>query len=322
MGQKSDQVVRQILSELQSCCAKGHFSDESPEKLWFWQGHRRVDIKESLCFELPPVYGPPKADLVKGKVEDATSLQVWNVKTEQQIHTRLALKSPKVKAGRTQSFVMKIFDTPDTRGQDEFISQITQAGHTALCLNLRYSEQINDIHELAEMYLGFGKSYAGEVVIDLMRVIDHLEHQHQIEADPIILLLSGATVPFGLALSSIDQRISAIIIDYSDPDDPLLNISGRAPFFKGQFTHLGPNPWLVLAQCSVPKPMTILGSPRQSHPELAEPAKSCLLTFGQIVDNLRQTYQISGFDSRLNLPDVQKTQPNITHLIDAMIEQL
>lgn len=303
---------------IKRCANHDHFRKDSPEQLWVWQGQRRVDIKESLGLELPSVYGPPKAKIIHGRIDQPFSGQFWHVETAQDITTDLCLRT--AAAGRPAGYVLKLSESADREPQEKFCRTINQMGLAGVSVPLRGCDQPAGVFILAEIYLGLARCYAGSVVTDLMRVIDHLEHQFSIDVEPIVLMLSGLGIPAGLALTAIDQRISALVIDFTSAPKSILAPVGSPPFFKDQFLHLGPNPLLVLAQCCAPRPMAIVNYPPDAQAPWLKNHKVGVLSFVDQLAQIQNAYDAANYTERLQIFGPDKTQPQIPDLIRQSLE--
>ncbi len=307
MAKRSDQIKRNVERLLSSGKGKSHFSQGDSNQLWFWQGHMRVNVKEALSLDLPTVYGPPRANLAESS-DNKDVVQLWKVETEPGINIPLTINLAKTATNQPAGFVLKIFERADDNEYKNFCGQITSAGLACGCFSIRTSESFgNDIYKLAQVYLDGGRCLGGVIASDLIRIIDHIEHQFQIEGEPIVLVISGEISSVGLACGAIDQRISGIIIDYMGKEDSLISFTGKAPFFRDPYLHLGTNPWLVLGQCCVPRPIAILNPPNNTQ---SKPPVDKMLTLTEQIDILRSTYKSAGKEGNLYvfdkppLPDV------------------
>jgi len=316
MGQWPQLIERQLAGALLKKCAScGHFSKDSPEQLWVWQGQRRVNIKEALGLELPTIYGPPRARVIIGDPQKAHQSQTWHVETEPENPIELYLQTGLPTGGKPAAYILQLSTVSDPETQKQFTAQIGEMGLVGLSMPLRGSNHPGGIEELAEVYLGLGRCYAGAVATDLLRIIDHVENHFGLEGEPIVLVLSGIGIPIGLAFAAIDQRISALIIDFTDAPRSLLAPAGRPPLFTNQYLHLGPNPLLLLAQCYVPRPMRILHLPENAQTPWLQNEKAGVIAFTEQLKQLEFAYLASGNPDRLEILPPDQPKPPIQELI-------
>ena len=312
MAERSDQIKREVERLLASGKGKSHVVQGDANELWFWQGHMRVNIKDALSLELPAVYGPPKANLViQRDGQHREDVQLWNVETEPGINVALNISLPAHTISHPAGVVLKVFERIDEEQANRFSELITSSGLACGYFPIRTSESFdNDIYKLAQVYLDSGRCLAGVIAVDLIRIIDHIEHQFQIEGEPIVLNISGEIASAGLACAAIDQRISGIIIDYEGQIDSLMSFTGKAPLFRDPYLHLGANPWLVLAQCCIPRPMAIMNLPEKM--DITPPVDK-MLSFGEQLDILQKTYKSVAQEDNLYIIDksVSVTIPEI-----------
>ncbi len=312
MAKRSDQIKREIERLLALGKGKSHFTQNDANELWFWQGHMRVNIKNTLSLELPAVYGPPKAIPVNSNSQPPQqNIQIWNVETEPGINVPLEIHLPRNITAQPSGFVLKIFEQLDEKQTKNFCEEITSSGLACSYFSIRTSNSFdNDIYKLAQIYLDSGRCLSGVIATDIIRVVDYIEHQFQIEGEPIVLIASGKIASAILACSAIDQRISGIILDYAGDTDSLMSFTGKAPFFRDPYLHLGANPWLVLAQCCVPRPIAILNLPENINEPL--PVNK-MLSFAEQLEILQNTYKSAGKENNLYIIDksVSVTTPEI-----------
>ncbi len=321
MGHWPKLIERQLANALvKKCAACGHFSKESPEQLWVWQGQRRVNIKEALGLELPTVYGPPRARVIIGDPNKPHLGQTWHVETEAETLTELHMRTGTQVTGQPTAYVLQLSTVFDHEPQKQFTAQISEMGLVGLSMPLRGSEQPGGVEELAEIYLGLGRCFAGAVATDLLRVIDHLESHFAVEGEPIILVLSGIGIPLGLAFAAIDQRISALIVDFTSAPKSIIIPAGHPPLFTNQYLHLGPNPLLLLAQCCTPRPMKIINLPPEAQTPWLENGKSGVLPFTEQLTQLEVAYQAADNPDRLEIIPPDKPRPNITDLVKKSLD--
>ncbi len=297
MAKWSDQIERQLADELARCEGKVRFEGDDAGSLWLWQADRRTGIKDAMALDLPTVYGPPKARLVQGQADTAGKHQLWAVETEANLVTDVHLVAGLPIAERPATIAMNLTASQNPAAHQIFCEQVNSLGLTGVSVTPRCCTGNNELKALAEVYLGLGKSYAGTVVGDLLRVIDHVESLLQIESEPIILITSGIVTPLALALAAIDQRIGGLIVDFGG-DDSHMQPSGTPPFFVDQFGQLGANPLLTLAQCCVPRPMLLIDYPLDA-PSWLSVAESIVLPFRAKLDRLRETFRTAGHPTRL-----------------------
>ncbi len=299
MEAKTDPVVRGILTDLSNKPEKGPFLDTSTDQLWFWQGKRRIDIKESLGLDLPSVYGPPNAKLVRETSTTSGNIQIWEIETEPQITRTLRINLGTAPTTQPTGFVLGIFPEENPKAMEEFENKITKEGLVALSITLRTTDKFN-IDTLAEIYLNMGRCYAGVCATDIIRILDHIEHQFHIDNEPIILWSSGISTSIGFTVSAIDKRISATIVDYSDTTESLLTPLGKPPIYKDIYQHLGASPWLVVAQCCLPKPLVFIGTPQNRNiTPLIENSNNVFLSFDNQMKILKATYKSAEVENKL-----------------------
>jgi len=317
----SDSIERQIIMAMaQRRNESGHFDPESSGQLWAWQGRRRISIKETLGLELPGVYTPPLGQVLQGDKDNPSLGQTWQVETEKNNFVKLFLKSPK-KTDSSAGFVIRVFDSLNSESQEAFCSAISETGMTGVALGLRGANSPERILELAEIYLGLGRCYGETITIDLMRIVDHLENEAGAEGEPIVLVLSGFAIPVGLAYASIDQRISGLIIDYTDAPQAIIEPTGTPPFFLASYAALGPNPPLVMLQCCAPRPMTIIGSPEKVNEIWMTDPVAGVLSFADQLTILKRTYKNAGNSERLTIIDRNQPRPQIKELAAQILSQ-
>jgi hypothetical protein len=297
-----------------------HFTKDSPEQLWAWQGHKRVNIKESLGLELPAIYSPPKARVIIGHPNEPEKGQTWHVESELDVLLELHLRTSPLAVGKNVGYVLQICEQSHRQTQKEFCSSIIEMGLVGLSVSPRGSYEMNGIQEFAELYQGLGRCYAGAAVYDLIRVIDHMEHHFKIDIEPIVLVLSGKMIPIGLALGAIDQRISAVIIDFTHSAAPPFVPDGSVPLFKQVYDHLGPNPWLILTQCFAPRPITLIHLPAQSEESWLKNPKAGVMSFSNQIESLSSTYEAAEYPQRLTIIPTDKPRPSLMELVKQSLE--
>ncbi len=314
-------IERQLVNALiKKCETSGHFSKDSPEQLWVWQGQRRVSIKDALGLDLPTVYGSRKSRVILGHPAKPTAGQVWHIETEPDVLAELHVRSSEPVPGQPTAYILQLSQTADYDLQGKFTQTVSELGLVGVSAPMRGAETPGGMAELAEIYLGLGRCYAGGQVTDLLRMTDHLENQFEIEGEPIVLVLSGMGIPIGLAFAAIDQRVSAVIVDFRDAPKSITTPVGGPPMFINQYVNLGPNPLLVLAQCCAPRPMTVVGTPPDAQtPWLANP-KSGVIPFTEQLTHLQAAYQASGNPERLKIIRYDKPEPSIVDLIRQTLE--
>ncbi len=320
MGHWPELIERQLANALvKKCAERGHFSLESPEQLWVWQGRRRVNIKEALDLELPTVYGPPRARVIIGDPRKPNLGQTWHIETEPENLMELHLRTGTPPAGQPTAYVLQLSTVFDHEPQKQFIARIGEMGLVGMSMPLRGSDQAGGIKELAEVYLGLGRCYAGAVVTDLIRVIDHIDTHFTVEGEPIVLVLSGIGIPLGLAFAAIDQRISAVIVDFTSAPKSIIFPTAQPPFFMNQYLNLGPNPLLVLAQCCAPRLMKIIHLPENAQTPWLENEKSGVLAFTEQLKHLQTAYQTAGNPDRLEIIGPDQPKPDLRELIKKVL---
>lgn len=313
MTQWSEMIERHLADTLAQCCAKaGHFGEENTEQLWVWQGHRRVHIKEALGLALPPVYRPPKADLAGNQPTSSFEGQRWLVETEPNLLVDVHVHTG---AAKPRGYVLRVFEAADPEPQREFCRRVSELGLLGLSTALRGSDVPNGLHRLSEIYLGLGRCYAGAAAGDLLRVLDFVDQQFMAEGTPILLVLSGVGIPLGLAFAAIDQRVSGLIVDFTDAPAWILAPTGQPPLFLSPYLRLGPNPLLVLAQCCAPRPMTLVHPPTQTPAPWLQNRNSGVLPLVDQLVELQCTYQAAGGADRLNIVMPDQPPPSVLDLI-------
>lgn len=300
MGRRSEQLDRQIAAALSRCAEKLSFTGTVAEDLWLWQAKCRGGVKEALALEMPTVYGPPTAKLVSGDPNSPGQLQLWDVTTDQGLADRVYVQSSGTGARRPAGIVMDLAGEDSSQEAERFCRQVVAMGLAGAVTCAKTGSDRSELAQLAALYLGLGKSYAGAVVGDLMRVLDHLESQLKFESEPIILAAGGPAMPIALALAAVDQRISGLVLDFSET----VQVSGPAgcpPLFINQYLHLGPNPILSLALCGVPRPILLVDWPTEQTDYWSDVNKTAVLSPADQLDALRRAYRISGHPERIEL---------------------
>jgi len=315
----SEGLERQITADVGRYAGKIAFAGSTAEDLWLWQANRRADLKLALAVELPTVYGPPKSRIIRGDTEAREQLQVWMVETEPHVSRPLYLQVGPQAAARPTAVVLDISESADDRAQEEFCGQMASIGLTGAASCLRAGTEPFDPAGLAEIYFGLGKSYAGAAVVDLLRIVDHLENQLRVEGEPIILVASGLAIPVGLALGAIDQRITGLVMLF-DQWEVLGKPGGRLPLFVSQYVHLGPNPMLTLALCCVPRPLLMVNYPTDEDSWLPG-NKSAVLSASRQLDTLRETYRIAGRSESLEVVTAEEDKGNVLDLLKSFLEK-
>jgi hypothetical protein len=319
MAHWSEDIERQIIMALaQRNVESGHFDPDGSEQLWSWQGKRRVAIKDVLGLELPAVYGPPRAELIEGKAETPEKGQLWRIETERDNQAEVFLRSAPP-ADQLIGYILRLFDQTNRAPQEAFCESMSHLGRTGLATSLRGAESAEKLAELAEIYLGLGRCYGDVTVIDLMRILDHLEDQFRIDSEPIVLMVSGYAIPLGLAYGAIDQRVSGFILDYTDAPKAVNEPTGIAPFFLGQYSQLGANPGLVMLQCCAPRPMVIVGRPPKAEESWLKDSKAGVLSFTAQLEELKRTYDSAGCPERLTIIEPDQPKPTLEELTSQII---
>ncbi len=321
MTQWPDLIERQVASVLSKKCTRvNHFTKDGPEQLWIWQGQRRVDIKDALGLELPTIYGPPRFHIAVGQPGKPELGQLWKIETTADQFTDLYLHADVSTAAQPTAFILRVFDRDDPSEQKDICRQISQEGLIGLATHLRGAAKPEIMAQLAEIYLGIGRCFAGAVVSDFLRIIDHIEHQFNIDGTPIVLILSGLAIPMGLAMAAIDQRISALVVDFDESSTPFLEPSGRAPLFINQYLHLGANPFLVLCQCYAPRPLLVIHRLQDAAKPWLSDSRSGILSFAEQLDLLKGTYDAAGYPDRVETISPDNPRPNLTEMVKISIE--
>ncbi|NLX04136.1 MAG: hypothetical protein GXY33_03210 [Phycisphaerae bacterium] len=298
MPEWSEQLERQLASALARCAPQVRFDGRDAGALWLWQAKRKAALNEALGLDVPTVYGPPKATLVKGQEKAVDQFQVWSVETEPGVALQVHMRAVAALAGRPGAIVINLADRFDPAEHETFCGRINAMGLTAVSLTPRGLHD-NSVWSLAAAYLGLGQSYAGVAVSDLLRVVDHIESLLEVESEPLIVLGSGWLVPVVLAFAALDQRITGLVIGFGD-GETLGGPTDRPPLFMNAYMHLGPNPVLTLAQCVVPKPMLLSNFPERSVGWLTN-GKSGVLAPTEQLKQLTETYHVAGHPDRLEL---------------------
>jgi hypothetical protein len=218
------------------------------------------------------------------------------VQTEPGIHRPLYLQYAATPAARA-GVVLQLGDPPQS--PREFCREVSSLGLTAAVSTLRAGADPLKQARAAELYLSIGKSYAGLAVTDLLRILDHLENQLELEGEPIILILSGVAIPIGLSLAAIDQRIGGVILEFSG-ENIVGGPTGCPPLFVNPYVLLGANPTLSLAQCCAPKPMLMVDFPISEDRWLGVNQSGVLSAMEQL-EELQRTYEVSGHPERLDV---------------------
>lgn len=296
MGEWSEQVKRQLVAALGECSRKTEFVGTEPGELWLWQAERRSALKTAMGIELPTVYGPPKSRIVIGRPDHPHDLQQWMVETEHGIHSAVTQQSQPSINGRIGAVVVHLLDREDNELQPRLCRELSESGLAVASITLRGGYGPMGIAPVAQVYLGVGRPYAGAVINDLLRVMDHLESILELEGDPTILVIPGHLAELGLAYAAIDQRINGIVVDLST-QHPLGDPDGRVPWFAGLYSHLGPNPTQTLIQCCVPRPITILNWPNDL-PAWIDVPKSGVRSPADQLQTILRTYDIAGQHDR------------------------
>jgi hypothetical protein len=232
----------------------------------------------------------------------------------------LVLQTPR-NSGTSAGFVLRVFDTLKQDTQEAFCSAVSEAGLTGVAMGLRGADSPEKLLELAEVYLGLGRCYGEAITVDLMRIVDHLENESGAEGEPIVLVLSGFAIPVGLAYASIDQRISGLIIDYTDVPRSVIEPAGTPPFFLASYAALGPNPPLVMLQCCATRPMTIIGATGKTNESWLGDPIAGVLSFANQLAILKRTYDATGNSERLTIIDADQPRPKMKELATQIMSQ-
>jgi len=253
--------------------------------------------------------------VVVGNPKKPSAGQVWHVETEPDVLAELILHAGPETTGHPTAYVLQVSEEATREPRQAFCQSIAEMGLVGLSVPLRGVEFPAGPAKLAEAYLGLGRCYAGAVATDLLRVIDHVEHQFSVESEPILLVLSGTGILPGLAFAAIDQRIGSVVVDFSSAPVALLGPTGVPPVFIQQYLHLGSNPLLTLAQCCVPRPMILIGAPPEADRLWLENPKAGILKFTDQITLLKDTYQSAGNPDRLAIHGTDKPKPSIADLV-------
>lgn len=322
MNSKEDPVVLWIRKKLLNNRGKGPFTDPNGEQLWFWQGRRRIDIKESLGIDIPAVYGPPNAKILEESQENGRFLSVWQVEVEPGITRNIRVSYRDPNSSVFNGFVVGVFEKKEDEkesGLEAFERKVVKEDLVAVSILLA-ADSVFDIECLSEIYLNMGSCYGGLCVAEIIRVIDHMEHQYNIDGEPIILVAEGRAASLAILLGAIDKRVSAIVVDYNSSFEPLLSPTAKPPLYRDIYKLLGPQPWLVVAQCCIPKPLVVIGRPANADGiKLSDSEEKIFSGLDEQLKILKSTYKGVGAEKKLLVIDSAEDITQILREIAALL---
>lgn len=321
MAQWPNLIERQLLNALNRAgTGGGRFDQEAADQLWVWQGKCRVDIKEALTLEVPMVYGPPKARVVRGDPDHPEKGQLWHVETEKENLIDVFMQTPPPIVEQASRYLLRVTDQIDREVHQAFCRKISAMGLVGLSSPLRNAGTPESIAELAEIYLELGRCYGGAAATDLLRVIDHLEQHFNIEGEPLILMVSGLAILPGLAFAAIDQRISGVIVDFRFAPAEVVKPTGFPPLLKEPFVHLGANPLLTIMQCVATRPMMLIGDLPDAKEPWIKNAKSGVLSFADQIKAVEELYLSENAAEHLTIVKTEEFEGDETKWVGKMLE--
>jgi hypothetical protein len=321
MAQWPNFIERQLLNALNYASnVHRHYDTDNAEQLWAWQGKCRISIKESLGTQIPAVYSPPKARMLRGKTERPEKGQLVQIETENDNVVEINIQTPPPLVEHAPKCLLKVSDEIDREYHQTFCEKASKIGLTGVSFAMRNAGIRESIGELAEIYLGLGRCYGGAVVQDLFRVTDYLEQQFNTEGEPMFLMLSGLAILPGLAFAAIDQRISGVIVDFRSARGAIERPTGFPPFLKEQYIHLGANPLLSIMECVATRPMMFIGEPAESKEPWIKGGKTGVLSFAAQRKCIEEVYESENASDQLMIVSDEDFSGNEGKWIRKMVE--
>jgi hypothetical protein len=321
MAQWPNFIERQLLNALnRASTGGGRFDKDTAEQLWVWQGKCRVDIKEALTMEVPMVYGPPKAKIVRGSTDHPEKGQLWHVETENDNLIEVHMQTPPPIIDQSSRYLLHVTDQIDRESHQAFCKKSSAMGLGVVSYPLRNAGTQESIAELAEIYLGMGRCYGGASAMDLLRVTDHMEQLFNIEGEPLILMVSGLAIVPGLAFAAIDQRISGVIVDFRSAPATVIQPTGFPPLLKEQYVHLGANPLLTIMQCVAARPMMLIGTIEEAKEPWIKNAKSGVLSFADQIKAVEELYVSQHAGEQLTIVGLEEFEGDEARWVRKMME--